>query len=424
MPTPSRRFAGLRETGTLCPHCQIELRTGDDTAVCGQCGSSQHWDCWQTTDGCGSYECSNGRRPGSRNGGVLQVSFDDLEQARPLPVSRPTFAVGPIPISLRLDDERDDPTPKTWNKLAIAALVLSILGVPLFGAPGLIGIVLGAVALAMHTRRQKGLGVAITGVLLGIADCIGWVIVLAFYFAADAPGLAVRPDGFEPDPAALRQLPPHISRAMAANVLVHSSADWGRLRGEGLGSGVILRIKEATALIVTNRHVVDPTFAENSNPEIPALDKMSKLEVKMLGQALSPATVVWVAPGGIDLALIRVAVTAVDPQAAEWEEAPTLTIGDDVVAVGNPHGLGWTLTKGTLSQMRLNDFGGHETKIIQTSAAINPGNSGGGLYDKAGKLIGINTWTKDKRMAEGLSFAITFTTLLDLAPAEHQLKAK
>ena len=423
MPTPIRRFAGLRETGTLCPHCQTELHTGEDTAVCAECGSTQHWHCWQSAGGCGSYECSPGRRVEPRNGDVLRVSFDDLEQARPLPVSRPTFAVGPIPISLRLDDDREDSTPRTWNKLAIAALVVSLLGAPLFGVPGLIGIVLAAIALAKHSRRQKGLGVAISGLLLGIADCIGWIIVLAFYFEA-APGLAVRLDDFEPDPAAFKQLPPPIARAMAANVLVHSAAEWSRLRGEGLGSGVVLRIKDATALIVTNRHVVDPTFAENSQPDIPALDKMAKLEVKLLGQAARPATVVWVASGGIDLALIRVAVTAIEPQAAEWDDLPTLTIGDDVFAVGNPHGLGWTLTRGSLSQMRLNDFSGHETKIIQTSAAINPGNSGGGLYDKAGKLIGINTWTKDKRMAEGLSFAITFTTLLDLAPAEHELRAQ
>ncbi|TXT22375.1 MAG: trypsin-like serine protease with C-terminal PDZ domain [Planctomycetota bacterium] len=72
--------------------------------------------------------------------------------------------------------------------------------------------------------------------------------------------------------------------------------------------------------------------------------------------------------------------------------------------------------------MRLNDFNGRAMKIIQTSAAINSGNSGGGLYDKAGRLIGINTWTKDKRFAEGLSFAITFTTLLELAPADLELK--
>jgi S1-C subfamily serine protease len=331
--------------------------------------------------------------------------------------------VGPIPISLRLDDDREDSTPRTWNKLAIAALVVSLLGAPFFGVPGLIGIVLGAIALAKHTRRQKGMGLAISGLLLGIADCIVWIVLLAFYFEA-GPALAIRLDDFEPDPTALKQLPPVISRAMAANALVHSAPEWSRLRGEGIGSGVVLRIKDATALIVTNRHVVDPTFAENSQPNIPALDKMAKLDVKLLGQAACPASVVWVAPGGIDLALIRVAVTSIEPQAAEWDDIPNLTIGDDVFAVGNPHGLGWTLTRGSLSQMRLNDFSGHETKIIQTSAAINPGNSGGGLYDKAGKLIGINTWTKDKRMAEGLSFAITFSTLLDLAPAEHGLKAK
>lgn len=423
MPTPARRFAGLRETGTLCPHCQVELRTGDDSAVCPDCGSSQHWDCWQSSGGCGSYECSTGNRRGPRNGDgdVLRVSLDDLDLARPLPPSRPTFAVGPIPIALRLDDDRDDSTPRTWNKVAIAALVVSLIGAPLFGLPGLIGIVLGAIALAKHTRRQKGLGVAITGLLLGIADCVAWVFVLAFMI--EMPGLAVRMDEFdEPDPAALKQLPPHIGRAMAANALVHSAPEWSKLRGEGLGSGVILRIKDATALIVTNRHVVDPSFAEHNNADVAALDKMSKLDVKLLGQASRPASVVWVAPGGIDLALIQVAVTSIEPQAAEWDAEPALIIGDDVFAVGNPHGLSWTLTRGSLSQMRLNDFSGHATKIIQTSAAINPGNSGGGLYDKAGKLIGINTWTKDKRMAEGLSFAITFTTLLDLAPAEHGLK--
>ena len=423
MPVPARRFAGLREAGTLCPHCQVELHAGDDTAMCADCGTTQHWNCWQSSGGCGSYECSAGRRHSPRNGGgdVLRVSLDDLNDARPLPVSRPTFAVGPIPISLRLDDE-DDHTPRRWSKLAIASLALSVLGIPLFGVPGLIGLVLGIIALALHSRRVKGLGVAISGLLLGVADCVGWLIVFALFFGGEAQGLKMGLDDFEPDPAALKQLPPHISRTMAANVLVHSGPDWSRLRGESIGSGVVLRIKDAMALIVTNRHVVDSKFAENTNAEVPALDKLSKIDVKMLGQAACPASVVWVAPGGVDLALIRVAVTAVDPQAAEWDAKPELTIGDDVFAVGNPHGLGWTLTRGALSQIRLNDLNGRPMKIIQTSAAINPGNSGGGLYDKAGRLIGINTWTKDKRMAEGLSFAITFTTLLELAPADLELK--
>lgn len=423
MPVPARRFAGLREAGVLCPHCQLELRTGDDTAMCANCGATQHWDCWQSSGGCGSYECSSGHRHSPRNGGsdVLRVSLDDLNDARPLPVSRPTFAVGPIPISLRVDDD-DEYAPRHWNKLAIVSLVLSLIGIPMFGVPGLIGIVLGTIALAKHSRRSKGLGLAISGLLLGVADCVGWLIVAALFLGGEEQGLKMGLDDFEPDPAALKQLPPHISRAMASNALVHCAPEWSRMRGESIGSGVVLRIKDAMALIVTNRHVVDSTFAEDSNSNVPALDKLSKIDIKLLGQAACPATVVWVAPGGVDLALIRVAVTSVDPQAAEWDAVPNLTIGDDVFAVGNPHGLGWTLTRGALSQMRLNDLNGRAMRIIQTSAAINPGNSGGGLYDKGGHLIGINTWTKDKRFAEGLSFAITFTTLLDLAPADLELR--
>ena len=49
--------------------------------------------------------------------------------------------------------------------------------------------------------------------------------------------------------------------------------------------------------------------------------------------------------------------------------------------------------------------------MIQTDAALNPGNSGGGLYDKSGTLIGINTWTNDKRFSEGLGFAIALDSL-------------
>jgi serine protease Do len=60
--------------------------------------------------------------------------------------------------------------------------------------------------------------------------------------------------------------------------------------------------------------------------------------------------------------------------------------------------------------------GGEELRIVQTNTAINPGNSGGGLYDKEGYLLGINTLTADKSIAEGLSFAIALDTLLKHAP--------
>jgi serine protease Do len=106
---------------------------------------------------------------------------------------------------------------------------------------------------------------------------------------------------------------------------------------------------------------------------------------------------------------------------AVWDAKPKLTVGESVFAIGNPHGLGWTHTRGDLSQLRLQYKGAQEVRILQTSAPINPGNSGGGLYDSQGHLLGINTWTKDKRFAEGLSFSIAFHTLLPLLPANFHL---
>lgn len=91
-------------------------------------------------------------------------------------------------------------------------------------------------------------------------------------------------------------------------------------------------------------------------------------------------------------------------------------IGGEVFTIGNPQHLDWTLTGGRISQFRLQNRGARQIHIIQTDAPLNPGNSGGGLYDKSGKLIGINTWTNDKRFSEGIGFAIDLRSLLDLDP--------
>ena len=82
----------------------------------------------------------------------------------------------------------------------------------------------------------------------------------------------------------------------------------------------------------------------------------------------------------------------------------------------NPHRLGWTHTRGVISQLRLQHLDGHDVRIIQTQTALNPGNSGGGLFDREGYLLGINTWTNDRRVSEGLNFAIALETLLELKP--------
>ena len=55
-------------------------------------------------------------------------------------------------------------------------------------------------------------------------------------------------------------------------------------------------------------------------------------------------------------------------------------------------------------------------RVIQTQTPLNPGNSGGGLFTNDGFLVGINTWTNDKKISEGLGFAISLATLLELNP--------
>ena len=172
-------------------------------------------------------------------------------------------------------------------------------------------------------------------------------------------------------------------------------------------------------LIVTNRHVVDDDFPTSHGEAIDAdrLTRLGKMSVSLLGQPQLEGRVVWLAPGQIDLALIRVRCQpSGQARDAAWERGRPMKVGETVFAIGNPYRLGWTHTQGVISQMRSQDFDLHRVRVIQTQAAINPGNSGGGLYDHDGYLLGINTWTADKSVSEGIGFAIALDSLLELAP--------
>ena len=80
----------------------------------------------------------------------------------------------------------------------------------------------------------------------------------------------------------------------------------------------------------------------------------------------------------------------------------SLSVGEDVYALGAPWGLDLSLSTGTLSQLREGEF----SRIIQTDAAISPGSSGGGLFDRNGNLIGIMTSKIVAEEVEGINFAI------------------
>jgi Do/DeqQ family serine protease len=138
------------------------------------------------------------------------------------------------------------------------------------------------------------------------------------------------------------------------------------------GSGVVIAAERG--LVLTNNHVV-----RNAEHIGVALADGRRIEAKLVGA--DPPT---------DLALLS--ITAQGLVGLVLDDSDKLEIGDYVVAIGNPFGLGQTVTFGVISALGRSGLGieGYED-FIQTDAAINPGNSGGALVDIDGRLVGINT---------------------------------
>jgi Do/DeqQ family serine protease len=141
---------------------------------------------------------------------------------------------------------------------------------------------------------------------------------------------------------------------------------------EAVGSGVIVDAEHG--YVLTNSHVVDNA----SRIEITTKDNR-RFAAKLIGR--DPAT---------DIALLRIPTENLT--AIPIGDSSRLQVGDFVLAVGNPFGLGQTVTSGIVSALGRKGLGieGYED-FIQTDASINPGNSGGALVDLQGRLVGINT---------------------------------
>jgi Do/DeqQ family serine protease len=161
-------------------------------------------------------------------------------------------------------------------------------------------------------------------------------------------------------------------------------------RSQGLGSGVIVSDK---GYILTNQHVVDAA----DEIEV-ALSDGRKLRARTVGS--DPET---------DLAVLQ--VTAPTLPSITFGDADNLRLGDVVLAIGNPFGVGQTVTMGIVSGLGrtpgINTF----ENFIQTDAAINPGNSGGALVDASGNLVGINTAIYSQSGgSQGIGFSIPAST--------------
>ncbi len=380
--------------------------------VCQTCGTVHHRACWRKHERCGAYSCIPGRRTLDlvAEEPVLRISSEELAQAVPAPAVRPAPAVAPVRPARTERDTR-------MNRMAIVSLALGVAGIP-FCITGLLAVLFGGISLAgIRGTAQRGAGLAITGILLGLVGSVGWLIVLVWAASTFTVLEPIEYQEFQPDIESVKDLDPQIRRAMLANVLIEHRAGFAKL-ALSVGSGVILGIDNGEAVIVTNRHVIDSNYSPSTVTEAD-LKSIGKLDVRMFGATKITGRVVWTAPGGVDLALVRVPWSgAGQAQAAKWRKGRPMAVGEPVFAIGNPHRLGWTHTQGVISQFRKQQMGARVVRLIQTQTALNPGNSGGGLFDRDGYLIGINTLAHDKRVAEGIGFAISFDTLLEFAPAD------
>ncbi|MHA6250309.1 S1C family serine protease [Oceanobacillus sp. CAU 1775] len=167
----------------------------------------------------------------------------------------------------------------------------------------------------------------------------------------------------------------------------------------GTGSGVIYKIADGVAYVVTNQHVI-----EGADSIEVVLHDDTHVEAEIIGGDIFS-----------DLAVIRMPADTVD-QVIEIGTSGTVKVGEPAIAIGNPLGLMFssTVTQGVISGTERTipidlDFDGRpdwQAEVIQTDAAINPGNSGGALINIYGQLIGINSMKINEAAVEGLGFAI------------------
>src|SRR5262245_39119381 len=171
----------------------------------------------------------------------------------------------------------------------------------------------------------------------------------------------------------------------------------GGLTQRGAGSGFVIR---QDGVILTNNHVV-----ENAKQITVTLNDGRDFEAKVMGR--DPKT---------DLAVLKID-GATNLPTAKLGDSEALSVGDWVVAIGNPFGLSNTVTAGIVSAKGRTIGEGPYDDFIQTDAPINPGNSGGPLYNENGEVVGINTAIFSQSGGSvGIGFAIPINLAKQLVP--------
>ena len=174
------------------------------------------------------------------------------------------------------------------------------------------------------------------------------------------------------------------------------------------GSGVII---SENGYILTNNHVVNSSTSSSSFYE---LGEASKITVQLYNDDTEYEAEIVGTDEQTDLAVIK--IDKDELTAAELGDSDSVQVGEFCMAIGNPLGLGITVTDGIVSAVNrtVTDEDGNSYEAIQTNAAINSGNSGGALVNSQGQVIGINTLKVSGDGVEGVGFAIPINSTKDI----------
>lgn len=176
------------------------------------------------------------------------------------------------------------------------------------------------------------------------------------------------------------------------------------------GSGIII---SEDGYILTNNHVVDTSASSSSSYSYYELSEATSVKVKLYQDETTYNAKIVGQDSKTDLAVLKIETQGLT--AAEFANSDEVKIGEFAMAVGNPLGLGSSITCGVVSATNRDvTSDGTTYKCIQTDAAINSGNSGGALVNADGQVIGVNTLKLSGTGVEGIGFAIPINSTLDI----------
>jgi serine protease Do len=243
-------------------------------------------------------------------------------------------------------------------------------------------------AVALQAAAPAPMMLGASGTLPSLADIVERVAPAVVSLKAKVTASAEA----EPSEEDLESLPPSL-RDFFEKYRKGGPNQKSRPRGEVQGSGFVI---DPTGYIVTNNHVV----ANATDIEVEFSDS-KKYKAKLIGR--DELT---------DVALIKIEGSSRFP-AVTFADDSRVRVGDWVLAVGNPFGLGGTVTAGIVSAPRARDVGGTTyTDYLQIDAAINRGNSGGPTFDMSGRVVGMNTAIySPSGTSAGIGFAIPSGTV-------------